>query len=256
VLTVQTGATSQANFYKDDYQPSEPYQVLLSTYDFPPIQAGGGLLYQNYLNPLSRPQQGWQYLVGQRRVRLAPEISYDTPAPQEAGAMVYDENVLFNGSMDRFDFKLIEKREMYVPYNCYKAVYETPIEEYLTKNFANPNVVRWELHRLWVIEATLKPGKRHVFSRRVFYLDEDSYLAGMADEYDRNGKLYHGSYEMNQPFYDYYGVPNSSGHLLYDFVKGIYASPGVFYGTPGLRTADPLPATALSPDALAGRGVR
>jgi hypothetical protein len=257
IMTVEVSNSSgQTNFYKDNYSPSEPYYVLMGVYDAPPVQSGGGVMYQNYLNPLSRPQQGWQYLVGQRRVKLSPEISFDTPSPPEAGAILYDENQLFNGSLERFDFKLVGKTEMYIPYNCYRAVFEAKDVDYLTKNFANPDLLRWELHRVWVVEATLKPGKRHVFSRRVFYLDEDSYSGGMSDEYDRNGKLYHGGFNLLTPFYEAAGMPVASGMLMYDFAKGIYAVPGAYYGTNGVRPADALPAAALSPDALAGRGVR
>jgi hypothetical protein len=257
VMTVEAhNSSSQTNFYKDDYTLAEPYFVLLSYFDAPPVQAGGAVLFQHYPDPLAHPQRAWQYLIGQRRVKLSPEISYDTPSPYEAGAVLYDESLMFNGSMDRYDFKLVGKKEMYLPYNCYKAVYESKDLEFLTKNFANPDLLRWELHRVWVVEATLKPDKRHVLPRRVFYLDEDSYSAAMADQYDRNGKLFHGSYNLIAPLYDYDGAPNAGTLLVYDFAKGIYASPGLFAETNGLRVMPALPASALSPDVLAGQGVR
>ncbi len=60
------------------------------------------------------------YLPGQRRVKAAPDVAYDTPNPGTAGATTYDDAFMFNGAMDRYDFKLIGKKEMYVPYNAYK----------------------------------------------------------------------------------------------------------------------------------------
>ena len=68
-------------------------------------------------------RRAWQYLPGQRRVKLAPDIAYDTPNPGTAGASTYDDAWVFNGAMDRYDFKLVGKQEMLVPYNAFKLVY-------------------------------------------------------------------------------------------------------------------------------------
>ena len=76
-----------------------------------------------------------------------------------------------------------------MPYNNYKIVYDTDVEGMLTPNVVNPDFVRWELHRVWVVEATLKPGKRHIYHRRVFYLDEDTWQALASDEYDARGEI-------------------------------------------------------------------
>ena len=92
--------------------------------------------------------------------------------------------------MDRFDWKLVGKKEMYVPYNGYKLMYAKDIKPALTPNHVNPDFMRWELHRVWVVEATLKPGQRDLYSKRVFYLDEDSWVALAADQYDAKGQLY------------------------------------------------------------------
>jgi hypothetical protein len=97
------------------------------------------------------------------------------------GADVFDDVYVFNGPMDRWDWKLIGKKEMYVPYNAYKAVYESKVKELFTPKHVNPSCVRWELHRVWVVEATLKPGKRHLYKKRRFYLDEDSWRAVAAE---------------------------------------------------------------------------
>ena len=92
-------------------------------------------------------------------------------------ATIYDDAAVFNGAMDRFDFKLVGKKEMYVPYSNYRLIYDAKPADMTTPGHLNPDYVRWELHRVWVVEATLKPDKRHIYSKRVFYLDEDSWVA-------------------------------------------------------------------------------
>ncbi|MFH7495452.1 DUF1329 domain-containing protein, partial [Pseudomonas syringae pv. tagetis] len=54
----------------------------------------------------------------------------------------------------------------------------------------NPAYTRHELHRFWVVEGTLKPTARHVYSRRNLYLDEDSWQAAIVDKYDGSGQLW------------------------------------------------------------------
>ena len=120
---------------------------------------------------------------GQRRVRVAPDFTYDTPTDSSGGIETFDDIQLFSGKMDRYDFKLVGKKEIIMPYNMYKANYETKAEDLLKPNHANPDKIRWELHRAWVVEATLKPGKRHIYSKRVFYWDED-WGGGVVDLYD------------------------------------------------------------------------
>ena len=123
-------------------------------------------------------------------MRLAPDLAYDTPNPGAAGAGTYDDVSVFNGAIDRFDWKLVGKKEMYVPYSSYRLTYHKTAADITKPNHLNPDLVRWELHRVWVVEATLKPDKRHIYSKRVFYLDEDSWTALASDQYDARGQLY------------------------------------------------------------------
>jgi hypothetical protein len=106
---------------------------------------------------MAQPRRAWQYLPGQRRVKLAPDLAYDTPNSGSGGTSTYSDTFVFNGAMDRFDWKLVGKKEMYVPYNGYKLMYAKDIKPALTANHINPDFMRWELHRVWVVEATLKP---------------------------------------------------------------------------------------------------
>jgi len=132
----------------------------------------------------------WAYNPGTRRLRQAPDIAFDYAIPP-SGLRTVDDDHLFNGSPERYQWKLIGKRELYIPYNNFRI--NDPAVKYstlLTPNTINPDYMRYELHRVWVIEATLKPGMRHVYGRRVIYADEDTWLAHWADNYDSRGALW------------------------------------------------------------------
>ena len=136
------------------------YYRLRVAYTGPARRAGEALLVVDPIDFVANGRRAWIYLPGQRRVRVAPDVGYDTPNPSTAGATTYDDGFLFNGAMDRFDFKLVGKRETYIPYNTYRMAYHSKQAELLTPNHLNPDLVRWELHRVWVVEATLREGKR------------------------------------------------------------------------------------------------
>lgn len=159
----------------------------------PASKAGEALL--NWQNVESDKSPIWQYLVGQRRVRRSPSISYDTPNFITSGIGFFDEGFGVYGPLNRHDLKLIGKREMLVPYNNNKAALASP-EEIMGTNFLNPNLVRWELHRVWAVEATLREGKRHVVPKRVYYLDEDSWNILLSDGWDAKGQLWRGYYSL------------------------------------------------------------
>ncbi len=147
---------------------TEPFWYNKLLYVGPPRRDGEALLIVDAVNPLKQPRRAWQYLPGQRRVKLAPDLAYDTPNPGAAGAATYDDVSVFNGAIDRFDWKLAGKKEMYVPYNSYRLTYHKNPADITKPNHLNPDLVRWELHRVWVVEATLKPEKRaHLLEARV-----------------------------------------------------------------------------------------
>jgi len=235
---------------------TDVYNLLRLQYTGPARRAGEALMLKDAINPLVQPRLAWQYLPGQRRVKLAPDIAYDTPNPGMAGADTYDDAFIFNGAMDRFDFKLIGKREMIVPYDDYKLVYAPGSKEKVAApNHVNPDMMRWELHRVWVVESTLKSGKRHVYQKRVFYIDEDSWTALASDMYDARGQLYRGGFAPTAFNYDA-SVLATSIQLFYDLNGGYYGlggCPGFYYG---IKYREAFPAHFWSPDELAGSGVR
>lgn len=240
---------------KTPAKDSDIYFKVKVSYSAPARRAGEANMLIDAVNPLAQPRRAWTYLPGQRRVKLAPDLSYDTPNPGTAGSSTYDDVFLFNGAMDRYSFKLIGKKEMIVPYNDYKLAYHNSATDLLKPHFINPDLNRWELHRVWVVEATLKPGKRHIYSKRTFYLDEDSWVALASDEYDGRQQLYRSGFVHSAFSYDVRAL-NSDNQMFYDFAAGTYSINGVFGPYGGVKYVEPLPATQWSPEALAAGGVR
>ena len=139
-------------------------------------------------NVTKNPDIVWQLLNGQGRVRKAPNEAFDTPNPTYNGISNIDESQCFYGSPAQYDWKFIAKREMLVPYNC-NAVHQHTTQELCTPKFPNPDIVRWEKHRVWVIEATLHPGIHNVLSKRRFYIDEDTGQSLLGEAYTADGDM-------------------------------------------------------------------
>jgi hypothetical protein len=176
----------------------------------------------DFIDPVQQPRKAWGYTPGQRRIKASPEFSYDTPVASQGGLTLFDELFIVSGKLDRFDYKLVGKKEMFLPYNQYKASFECPtLEMALLPKHANPVCERWELHRVWVIEATLKAGQRHAYSKRNYYLDEDLSAAGLYDAFDQNGQLYRSIINGMIQMYDK-KLPWAVRTVIYDFNKGQY----------------------------------
>lgn len=208
-------------YYQTDVAGRDPemaYRVYSVT-KAPARKAGELTGLNDYLDPTVKPRRAWSYTPGQRRVKLAPEFAYDTPVSSMGGLELFDELFMFSGVQDRFDFKLVGKKEMYIPYNAYKFYFNC--EDQLQDSHPNAACERWELHRVWEVEATLKPGMRHVYSKRTYYLDEDTYGAGLYDAWDQSGQLYRAMMLGGVQFYDH-DIPYIVKHSIYDFNKGMY----------------------------------
>ena len=153
--------------------------------------AGTALLVHETMDQVKTPRQAWTYNTGQRRVRRAPNVAYDAPGTASDGLRTTDDFDMFNGSPDRYNWKLVGKKEMYIPYNSYKLhSKDAKYADILKPGHINPEYVRWEKHRVWQVEAQLKDGMRHVYGKRVFFIDEDSWQIHVADLYDNRNELY------------------------------------------------------------------
>jgi hypothetical protein len=205
-------------------------------------------------------QRTWSYTTGQRRTRLAPELAYDTPSASLSGALNYDELTIFSGRMDRFDFKLVGKKEMIIPYNQFKFM-SLPPEQLLSKNYINPEGVRWELHRVWVVQATRLPGKRHIAAERTFYLDEDSWGLVASEAKDDSGKIFRVAYNFTFPQYlrraDGAAGNMSFCNATYDLSKGQYLLASYINPKSGyIKIVERKPDYTFRSESMAGTGVR
>ena len=244
--------------YEDMTKPinaADTYYQMKLAYTAPARRAGEAMMLRDAANPLLQPRRAWQYLPGQRRVKLAPNLAYDTPNPGTSGSGTYDDVFVFNGGLDRYDWTLVGKEEMYVPYNTYNVTYQTDIKRLMTPNHLSPEHVRWEKHRVWVVEGNLKQGARHIYEKRRFYLDEDSWIALASDQYDARGQLYRGSFGFLTQSYDK-NTPDATPFMIYDFNRNTYNINGVVGQYGGLHYIEPLSKTQWAPESLAGAGIR
>lgn len=193
-------------FYENQGRSEQKDNILfyyLSFVKSPARLAGGAVLVHETLDQNKDMRQAWAYNAGQRRVRRAPNLSYDAPIAASEGIRTADGTDIFNGSPDRYEWKVIGKKEIYIPYNNYKLTSpNVTYKELLQPGHVNPALTRSELHRVWVIEGTLKKGARHIYTKRRFYLDEDSWQIVVADEYDSRGELWKVSIAYLKSFYE------------------------------------------------------
>ena len=190
VQVLDTNNTYQVPYYDPNATSTSfkgEYLLVRSINSGPPIRAGEAITYRGNLD--ESQTSAWVYLTGQRRVRKLPNACCDTPTGFSAGVVTFDEAVGFTGRLDRFDWKLIGKQEMLIPYNSNRSM--TPPRDFdvVGEHHLNPDHVRWELHRVWVVEATLKEGQRHTSPKSRYYVDEDSWIAVLGDRWDAKGQL-------------------------------------------------------------------
>ena len=240
-----TQATPQANgsyslvYFQDeftfptsltDYDPSKPSNILFyfkQRVTAPARLAGNVLLVHETLNQVKEPRLAWLYNAGQRRVRRAPQVSYDGPGTAADGLRTSDNFDMYNGAPDRYEWKLNGKKEIYIPYNTYKL--DSPDLKYadvIKAGHINQDLSRYELHRVWHVTATLKQGERHIYAKRDFFIDEDTWQASAIDHYDGRGTLWRVAEAHNQYYYNHQ-VPWYTVETLYDLLSGRYLALGM-----------------------------
>jgi len=219
--------------------------------------AGGSLLAIDYVDQHSNPRKAWAYDVGQKRVMRMPYITHDNSALMSESLRTADDTDLFNGSPDRYDWKLLERKAMLVPYNAYR-VSDPSIryEQILIPHHINPAVTRFEYHRVWVVEAKLKAGFQHIYSARTFYIDEDSWSILQADQYDNKGHIW----RVNMCHYKlYYEVPANfcAAEVIHDLKRKAYYVSGLTNEERGAgNISDPNPSASQFTPASLRAGAR
>lgn len=167
------------------------YLRYLSHTIAPPRLAGTFILVHDKAGTGNDGRAAWLYSPGIKRIRRAPSVQYDNPYEGTDGNEFYDQVDMFNGALDEYDWKLVGKKEMYLPYNSDKIAGNTiKYKDMIRPHHLNQDLPRYELHRYWIVEATLRPGKSHTFKKRVFYVDEDSWNIEAVDCYDNHDQLY------------------------------------------------------------------
>ncbi|NJC87017.1 MAG: DUF1329 domain-containing protein [Desulfuromonas sp.] len=218
--------------------------------------AGRILLVHETLDQNKENRSAWLYNPGQRRVRRAPNVAFDNPKEGGDGLTTSDTVDMYNGSPERYDWTLVGKKELYVPYNSY-ALHSDKLKykDILTPLHLNPEHLRYELHRVWVVEAKLKTGMRHIYQRRVFYIDEDSWQILAMDQYDSRDQLWRVS---EAHCINYYEVPTfwSAVETHYDLQSGRYIAINLTNETAPYNFDVKFDATEFTPDALRREGKR
>ncbi|MGB0955061.1 MAG: DUF1329 domain-containing protein [Panacagrimonas sp.] len=212
-----------ANFTDPPAADNKYLLMYLSETISPSRVAGQLTLAHELIGPdAGSGRAAWIYSPGQKRTNRAPDVGYDNPAVGTDNEQYFDQIDVFNGSLDRYNWKLIGRKQMYIPYNAYQI--NSPLVKYkdlLTPFHVKQDETRYELHRVWVVEATVREGTRHNFAKRVFYVDEDSWSIAAVDCYDGRGQLWkvQEAHLITAPF-----VPTVTGspEIIYDLQSTRY----------------------------------
>jgi hypothetical protein len=245
--------TFAAPWALDKFEPNRTYYYIAKLTG-PSNVAGDGVLVHEPNDQIKEPRMAWVYNPGSRRVLRAPQIAYDSPGIGSDGLRTNDDYQGFNGAPDRYDWKLVGKKEMIISYNNF-ALSDRSLKykDIVLPNHMNSDLVRYEKHRVWVVEATLKPGMRHVYSKRVFYVDEDSWNIAHADQYDGRNELWRVKDVHLMPFYDQpltWGI----GEVMYDLQARRYLVSGLMNEEKQTRFGDKMTLNQFTPEALRRQG--
>jgi len=211
--------------------PDNPYPnrlfVFLQEILAPSRLEGDVLLIHENINQVKEPRSAWIYNAGQRRVRRAPNIAYDGPGTASDGLRTADDLDMFNGAPDRYNWELKGKRELIIPYNSYQ-LWDDDLEydDIIQPGHMDPEYTRYEKHRVWVVDSTLKEGERHIYARRTFYVDEDSWQIAVIDHYDGRGELWKVK-EGHHIVHYQVKVPWLAAESLHDLISGRYVVIGL-----------------------------
>ncbi len=196
----------------------------MGIWESPPRNAGSGFSSINTIDQVMQPRYGFFFRNDIRKNVPSPSaaMTYDALLSTANGLRRSDDMFLFNGAHDRYEWTLLGKKEIYIPYNAYRASHtDVSLKDLLTPYHPNPTYIRYELHRVWVVEAVLKPEFSHIHHRRVIYIDEDSWIAVMAELYNAKGTMHNGQEAFIK---NYYEVPtcHQEFDVLYNYENGWY----------------------------------
>lgn len=257
--TYQASKLAQSQVFASNISGTKPSDNILFYFmgeTLEPARLAGTIaLVHEPLDQLHSPRQAWVYSAGQRRVRRAPTLAYDSPQANADGLATSDNMDMYNGAFDRYQWTLKGKRELLIPYNNYRLHDKSlSYEQIVQPGHINSEYVRYERHRVWVVEGQLKPGQRHVYNKRTFYIDEDTWQIALADHLDERGELWRVSmaYHMN---FHHDLVPWMTAEATYDLMSRRYLLNGISNQVKGeFRFGGTAQKQDFKPDALRRRG--
>lgn len=207
---------------KPDIEDDNILFYYLDRITSPARLSGTTLLVHETLDQSAEYRRAWLYDKAYKRVRRVPGAAYDTPVPGTYGLRTADSYDMFNGSPDKYQWRYLGKQELYIPYNAYRlASSKLNYTDLLTAATISADHQRWELHRVHKIEAVLREGQRHIYAKRVFYLDEDSWTIVLAEHYDNHGELWRISEGHLINYYDQ-NLPYFAMEVTYDLIDNRY----------------------------------
>jgi hypothetical protein len=224
------------------------------TVEQPKRQKGQMTVVHEALDQIRNDRKAWVYIPGSRRVRRAPTVGYDTP-DGPGGLVTVDDSLGFNGAMDRYQWHLIGKKEMYIPYHAYRFDEDgISYEKLLLPGHANPEYMRFEKHRVWIVEAELKPNQRHIYSKRRFYIDEDSWQIVLLESYDGRNVLWRVGILNTRYDFTVQGYV-ARAQMFHDLQSGAYVATRLFNQTSPMKfTEKPKGKDYYSPASLRKMG--
>jgi hypothetical protein len=259
VMLVDAVGDQQMPYYFKEGSPEKwngEYWMIRLINAGPPIRAGEAVTGRQNVD--DDKTQSWVYLTGQRRTRKLPNSCCDTPTPASAGIAGFDDMEVWTGRIDRFDWKIIGKKEMYIPYNSNRLMVPTKVDTVLPvgAHHLNPDYVRWELHRVWVVEGNLRPGKRHQAPKGRYYIDEDTWNGVLGDRWDASGRLWKSVWAIPMVMPDL-PATTSTSFGFYDLISGASYTSNLFNEKSRQYAIVPrYKDSVFTADAMAGEGVR
>jgi len=210
----------------------------------------GTVLAHETLDQRRGERRIWVSVPGTGRLVRLPPVGYDNPRPSTDGLMFVDQLDMYNGAFDKYVWRLVGRKEMFVPYNAYGMLSaDVSYDELLKPRHPDQSHARYERHRVWVVEATERGGEEHKFGTRVFYVDEDSWSILMVDNYDDSGRVWRFQEGHASQYYDL-RLTYTSPVFIYDLRDGRYLAtrltneaPPIFYNTGKFEPVDFMPAT-------------
>lgn len=217
-------------YLADGYDPAKDDNMLIyftMKVLAPTRLTGNVLLVHETIDQVKEGRKAWQYNAGQRRVRRAPQVAYDGPGFASDGQRTADNYDMYNGAPDKYNWTLVGKQELYIPYNAFElGSKERKYEDILKAGHLNPEHTRYELHRVWVVDAELKDGERHIYAKRRLYIDEDTWQAAVIDHYDGRGELWRLAEAHEMQYFEGH-TPWFAMEVLHDLQSGRYLTTGM-----------------------------